>query len=253
MTRKVFIAANWKMHKTVSETKEFMKIFNESKLPNQDIVIFPPYTSLQTLKELVKKPVEFGAQNMHFEDNGAFTGEISASMIKELGCSYVLLGHSDRRHIFNENNQLINKKIKTAIKNKLKVVFCVGETHEDKKANKTDEVIKQQLEIGLKNIPENELKNIIIAYEPVWAISRGDPNQKPATKEDAEQSHKLIRDFVASQYSQKTADSIRIAYGGSMKPENAKELLAMSNIDGGLVGNASLDPKSFAEICNSKI
>jgi triosephosphate isomerase len=250
MSGKVLIAANWKMNKTVSETKAFIKAFNENKFENRDIIIFAPFTSLETLKEL-NNPIKYGAQNMHFEENGAFTGEISAEMIKELGCKYVLIGHSDRRHIFNEDDEMLNKKIKTALKNKLKIVFCVGETKEEKDAGKTEEILKSQLEIGLKNIKDKELQNITIAYEPVWAISRGDPNQKAATKEDAEQSHKTVREFLISKYNDDIASKTRIIYGGSMKPENAKELLAMENIDGGLIGGASLDPKSFAEICNA--
>lgn len=242
MTRKKLIAANWKMNKTPLETKEYLDSFSKPK--DVDVILFVPYTSLHLQTSII-----LGAQNMYFEESGAFTGEISPSMLKDIGCNYVLIGHSDRRHIFNETDEDINNKIKIALKHNFKIIFCVGETAKERQNKKTEKVIEKQLESGLKDVPS--LKNISIAYEPVWAISRGDSNTKPATKEDAEEAHKLIRDLIKKSYDEKTAEKIRIIYGGSVKPKNAKDILKMNNIDGALVGNASLDPKSFSDICNS--
>jgi len=240
------IAANWKMNKTPAETKDFIDTFNKQTISdNVDVVICAPFTSLSVLKN---SKIQYGAQNIHFEESGAFTGEVSAAMIKDLGCAYVLIGHSDRRHIFSETNEEINKKIKKALEYNLKVIFCIGETHDERQANKTEEIIKTQLKIGLKDIPD--IQEIVIAYEPVWAISRGDPNAKPATKEDAKKAHKMIREFLSSTYNQDTAEKTRILYGGSVKPDNIKELMQQEDIDGALVGGASLDPESFAKICN---
>jgi len=245
--RKKVIAANWKMNKSLLESKEYLDSFSKLNLPqDRDIILFVPYTSLHLQKE---SSVYLGAQNMYFEDSGAFTGEISADMIKSAGCSHVLIGHSDRRHIFHETDEEINKKIRKAINHNFEIVFCVGETAEEKKEGKTKKVIEEQLISGLKDI--SSLNKIIIAYEPVWAISRGDPNVKSATIDDAENAHKLIRSLIEANFDKDNSEKVRIIYGGSMKPDNAKELLKMPDIDGGLVGNASLDPESFAKICNS--
>ncbi|MBI2658858.1 triose-phosphate isomerase [Candidatus Woesearchaeota archaeon] len=248
---KKLVAANWKMNKTIEEAisfvKEFKKIIKNEK--NAEIIICPPFTALAALsKELKNSKINLGAQNMHFEDAGAFTGEISPLMLKDIGCKYVILGHSERREIFNENDFLVNKKIIAALKHGLKPILCIGENLEQKNQGKTKEVIEQQLKNCLKNIDKNEISKITIAYEPVWAISRGNPNHKAATKEDAEKGHKFIRGVVEKMFDKSISKNIKIIYGGSMKPENAKELLSMPNIDGGLVGNASLNAKSFAEI-----
>ncbi len=245
------IAANWKMNKTIEEAvsfiKEFKKLIDNEK--NVEIVVCPPFTLLHEIKKLLKNPdIKLGAQNMHFEDAGAYTGEISPLMLKEIGCEYVLLGHSERREIFNEDDYFINKKTISALNHGLKPILCVGENLEQRKNDKTKEVIENQLRNCLKNIGKDQMMKITIAYEPIWAISRGDPNHKAATREDAEEGHKFIRNVVAELYDENTAKKTRIIYGGSMKPENAKELLEMQNIDGGLVGNASLKAESFAEI-----
>ena len=187
---------------------------------------------------------------MYFKKEGPFTGEISAVMLKDF-CEYVILGHSERREVFNEDDSLINKKLIAALSDSLRPILCVGENIEQKKEGKTKEVVENQLKNCLKNIDKNQILGIDIAYEPIWAISKGDPNHKAATAEDAEEGHKLIRNIIADIFGEDIAKKIRVIYGGSMKPENAKELLSMPNINGGLVGNASLDAKSFAEVCSS--
>lgn len=251
---KKLIAANWKMNKTADEAvlfvEEFKKLVNNIK--NAEIVICPPFTALQAVSNEIKGGnVDLGAQNMHFESAGAYTGEISPLMLKGIGCEYVILGHSERREIFNENDFLINKKVVAALSHSLKPILCIGENLEQRKNGKTEEALENQLKNCLKNITKNQISKINIAYEPVWAISRGNPNHKAATADDAESGHKFIRSMIAKMHGESAAKNTRIIYGGSMKPENAKELLAMPDIDGGLVGNASLDPKSFAEIVKS--
>ena len=246
---KKFIAANWKMNKTIEDSisfiKEFKKLVKYDK--NVEIVICPPFTSLQSVaKELKGSSIKLGAQNMHFEQSGPYTGEVSAPMLREIGCEYVILGHSERRESFGETDELINKKVIAALKQGLNPILCVGETLEQRQHDKTEDVLEDQLIKCLKGV--NEAKNLVIAYEPVWAISNGNPNQKAATKADAEECHIFIRKLLAGIFDEQTSKNIRIIYGGSMKPENAKGLLSMPNIDGGLVGNASLNAKSFAEI-----
>ena len=243
------IAANWKMNKTIKEAVSFISEFKKliKNIKNVEIVICPPFTSLQAVSDELKgSNIDLGAQNMHFEDAGAYTGEVSPLMLKEIGCEYVVLGHSERREFFNENDDLTNKKVIAALKHGLKPILCIGETFEQRHYGKTEDVLEDQLLKGLKGI-ENT-KGLVVAYEPVWAISKGNPNQKAATKDDAEESTLFIRNVLAEILDEKTAKNTRIIYGGSMKPENAKELLQMPNIDGGLVGNASLNAKSFAEI-----
>tara|TARA_Y100000310_G_scaffold341089_1_gene439086 strand:+ start:22918 stop:23625 length:708 start_codon:yes stop_codon:yes gene_type:complete len=233
---KPLIAANWKMNKDSKEATDFIDEFKPLIKDNKnDIVICPPYTALNEVNKAIKNTnIKLGAQNMHFEKEGAFTGEVSASMLKDV-CEYVILGHSERRQIFNETDELINKKVKSALKNKLKPILCIGETLEQRNSNQTMKIVENQLKNCLSGISE---KNVVIAYEPIWAIGTG----KTATPEQAEEVHKFIRDLLN--------ENIRIIYGGSMKPDNAKELLSKPNINGGLVGGSSLDAKSFAEICN---
>ncbi len=248
---KKLIAANWKMNKTVAESvstvKELKSLVKTQK--KVDIVVCPAFTALSAVsKELKGSSIKLGAQNMHFESAGAYTGEISPLMLKNIGCGFVILGHSERREFFHEDDLLINKKIISALNHSLNPILCVGETLEQKNSNKTREVIDKQLRNGLVNIPALHMKNINVAYEPVWAISRGNTNQKSAIPKDAEDSHQFIRGVIENMFDRKTAENTRVLYGGSMKPENAKELLSMPNVDGGLVGNASLDAKSFAKI-----
>ena len=248
---KKLIAANWKMNKTAAESasfiKELKKLIGSEK--NAEIVICPSFTNLHAVsRELKKTAINLGAQNMYFEDSGAYTGDISPLMLKDAGCEFVILGHSERREFFKEDDLLVNKKLFSAIMHKLKPIVCVGETLEQRQNNKAREVIDKQLRNCLLDITSKQMKNVNIAYEPVWAISRGNPNQKAATPKDAEESHQFISEVLENVFDEKTAKSTRIIYGGSMKPENAKELFAMPNINGGLVGNASLNAKSFYEI-----
>jgi len=240
MTGKLLMVANWKMNKTVEESIEFLKEFKNLIKSENEIVIAPPFTALEECKKLIDKKIDLSAQNINENYEGAYTGEISAGMINEL-CDYVILGHSERREYFNESDDLINKKVKTALKNKLKVILCIGETLEQRESNNTNNIIKNQLNNCLKNI--NDLKYIVIAYEPVWAIGTG----KTATPEQAEDVHRYIRQLLEKKYKD---SNVRILYGGSVKASNVKELMSMKDIDGALVGGASLDPRSFADICN---
>lgn len=249
--RKKVIAGNWKMNKSLSESLSLIKEIKLAALSlsgKAEVIICPPFTSLETGANLLKEsPVKLGAQNMHFEESGAFTGEISASMLKSVGCEYVILGHSERRAIFHEPDEMINKKIKKALSSGLKPIFCVGETLEERESNRTEKVIEVQIVEGLKDIPESDMKDIIIAYEPVWAIGTG----KTATPQQAEDVHVFIRNLVKKLYSATTSDKIIIQYGGSVKPDNSKELLSMPNIDGALVGGACLKADSFIDIVKS--
>ncbi|MCH8003159.1 MAG: triose-phosphate isomerase [Nanoarchaeota archaeon] len=245
---KSLIAANWKMNMDIKSSISFINNFKKyiKKIKNKEIVICPSFTLLNKINESTKNTkIKLGAQNMHFEEEGTFTGEISALMLKDVGCEYVILGHSERRQYFNETDDMVNKKIKTAFKNNLKPILCIGETLEQRNNNKTLKIIKNQLINCLKNIDENEIKNIVIAYEPIWAIGTG----KNATPQQAEEVHKFIRELLSHIYNNKISSNVRIIYGGSIKESNIKDLMAMKNINGALVGGASLNPKSFACIC----
>ena len=244
--RKPLIAGNWKMNKTVKESvglvSDLKKLVKGVK--DRDILVCPTFTALSSVAEQIKgSNIMLGAQNMHFEEEGAFTGEISAKMLKEIGCKYVILGHSERRHIFNEDDELINKKVKTGLASGLKVILCVGETLEEREKGDTEKVVERHVKKGLNGVSSGDMKNVIIAYEPVWAIGTG----KTATPEQAEEVHKLIRGLLGKLYG-KIADNTLILYGGSVKPDNIKGLMDKEDIDGGLVGGASLDAKSFSEI-----
>lgn len=243
------IAANWKMNKSVKESVNFVDEFKKlvKNVKNVEIAICPPFTSLQDVSKLLKgSNIKLGAQNMHFEDSGAYTGEVSPQMIKDVGCWYVILGHSERREFFHEDDSMINKKVVAAIKHGLNPILCVGETFEQRISDKTQDVLEDQLIKCLGGI--DNLKGLVVAYEPVWAISSGNPNQKAATPQDAEESHSFIRRLLAGVAGDSLAKNTKIIYGGSIKPENAKELLSMPNIDGCLVGNASLNAKDFVDI-----
>lgn len=246
--RKKVIAGNWKMnndvHGTVNLISEIKKELSGKNL-NASAIICPPFTSLETAYALVKdSSIGLGAQNMYFEENGAFTGEVSPSMLKSVGCEFVILGHSERRTIFGETDQVINKKIKTAIKHGLKPIFCIGETLEEREKGITFKVIEAQVKNGLDGLSESELANLIVAYEPVWAIGTG----KVASPEQAQEIHKFIRGLITKLYSQNFASQLVIQYGGSVKPDNAKELLSQPDIDGALVGGACLKADSFVKI-----
>lgn len=246
--RKKVIAGNWKMnndlHGTVSLISDLKKELN-GKNVEAEVIICPPFTSLETASTLLKDSViKLGAQNMYFEESGAFTGEVSVSMLKSVGCEYVILGHSERRTIFNESDQVINKKIKTAIKFGLKPIFCIGETLEEREKGIAFKVVETQIQNGLKDLSESDLSNLIIAYEPVWAIGTG----RNATPQQAQEVHQFIRGLISKLYSANFARQLVIQYGGSVKADNAKELLSQPDIDGALVGGACLKADSFIKI-----
>jgi len=246
--RKPIIAGNWKMHKTVEEGLELVNSLKDRVKDSKcDIVVCPPFISLAAVLGAVKgSNIEVGAQNMHFEEQGAFTGEVSPVMLKALGVKYVIIGHSERRQYFGENDETVNKKVVSAFKHGLIPIMCVGETLLDREANKTFEIIENQVKKDLKGISQDEIKNMIIAYEPIWAIGTG----KTATSEDANQVIKFIRDKVSEMFGNGAADEMRIQYGGSVKSSTIKEQMAMSDIDGALVGGASLKADEFAAIVN---
>ncbi len=251
--RRTVIAGNWKMNKDLTEAIKLISEIKgnlDSKPENIDVIIFPPYISLETASALIKGfSIKLGAQNMHQESSGAFTAEISASMLKSVGCEYVILGHSERRSIFGETDELINIKLKKAFSEDLKPVFCIGETLEQREAGTMQSVIKNQVLKGLSGIPESDIKNLIIAYEPVWAIGTG----KTATPEQAEEVHLFIRNLISDLYSNETAENIIIQYGGSVKPSNAESLLTQPNIDGALIGGACLTADSFIAVINTVV
>jgi triosephosphate isomerase (TIM) len=241
-----FIAGNWKMHKTVGEALELASaLVKELKPSKSKLMIAPPFTALQAVAQVVKgSNILLGAQNMSSAEQGAHTGEVSVLMLKDLGVKVVILGHSERRAIYGESDKLINEKMKLALKHGLEVVFCVGETLQEREAGNAEKVVTSQVTKGLEGIPASDLARITIAYEPVWAIGTG----KTATPKDADSIHAVIRNVVKGLYSAATADALIIQYGGSVKPDNAKELLNMPNIDGALVGGAALKVEQFSPI-----
>lgn len=249
--RTKIVAGNWKMNNDLNASINLIsEIKNELNKRNfrTSVIICPPFTSLETASTLLKGTSIFlGAQNMHFETNGAFTGEISPLMLKSVGCEYVIIGHSERRTIFNESNQMINHKIRSAVKNGLKPIFCIGETLEEREKNNTFIVIEKQIREGLEGLNESDLATLIIAYEPVWAIGTG----RNATPEQAQEVHKFIRQLVAETISPSFSQNLIIQYGGSVKPENSKELMSQPDIDGALVGGACLKSDSFLKIIES--
>ncbi len=247
MTRKPFIAGNWKMFKTNEEAINLVQGIKAGvyKTNGCQIVICPPFTALSAVSEILNdSPVELGAQNMYHETEGAFTGEISPVMLKGVGCRYVILGHSERRQYFKESDAFINKKVKTALKYSLIPILCIGETLEQREAKQQFEVVKSQFEHSLMDITKEEMIKIVIAYEPVWAIGTG----KTATPEQAEQMHSYVRRLLNEKFGQEVASRIWILYGGSVKPDNIASLMSKPNVDGALVGGASLKAESFSEI-----
>lgn len=245
-----FIAANWKMNSDLHNATALVSelIVNFKNVQDKDIVICPPFVYLAAVKDVLKNsPVKLGAQNVHFQAKGAYTGEISINMLMDIGCRYVIIGHSERRQIFNEDNGLINKKIKTVLEAGLSPIFCVGELLEDRNNNDTEKVIRHQIETGLDEIPAERFNKITIAYEPVWAIGTG----KTATPAQAQEIHSFIRKLVAILSNDIIARNMRIIYGGSVTPDNIQELAKASDIDGALVGGASLKADSFTKIVNA--
>ncbi len=247
MRRKV-IAGNWKMNMLPNEAINFIQeLAPLVKDTKNEVILCVPYTDLfYALLHVQGTNIKIGAQNMHWEEKGAYTGEVSAPMLKSIGVEYVIIGHSERRQYFAETDETVNKKIKSALAHGLKTIVCVGETLEQRENGKTEQIVTSQVEKAFEGIPASELEKIIVAYEPIWAIGTG----KTATKEDANSTIMQIRKKIAEMYGQNEANGVIIQYGGSVKSANAKELFEMSDIDGGLVGGASLKADEFAKIVN---
>ncbi|MBP1699905.1 MAG: triosephosphate isomerase [Deltaproteobacteria bacterium] len=251
MGRLPFMAGNWKMNKTVGEALDLVRELKASLSGVQgvEVAVAPPYTALYAVhKELVGSSIHLAAQNLYWEEKGAFTGEVSPLMLKEVGCHYVIIGHSERRQFFGETDETVNRRIKAALAQSLKVIFCIGETLKEREEGKTFSVIERQVDGGLRGLGEREMKNMVIAYEPVWAIGTG----KTATPEQAEEVHRFIRGRLEKLYSRGVSEEIRIQYGGSVTPENVQGLMNQPNIDGALVGGASLKAESFSKIVRFK-
>ena len=249
--RRPILVGNWKMNMTATQALELASklIPLIASVKDRDIVLGPPFTSIAAVAETIKGTnISLAAQNLHWEDKGAFTGEISADMLLDSGCKYVIIGHSERRQYFGETDESVNKKVKQALKKGLLPILCVGETLAEREAGKLNDIISRQVTGGLKDISAEDMKKVVVAYEPVWAIGTG----KTATPGQANDVHALIRQKVKTLYSADIAEGLRIQYGGSVTPENVSVLMAMPDIDGALVGGASLKPESFAALVNFK-
>ncbi len=247
ISRKHVVAGNWKMFKTRDEAQATVRevVGLVGNIQNVDIVVCPPFTALGAVEEILTgSVVQLGAQNVHWQDEGAFTGEVSVSMLADYGCSHVIIGHSERRHYFQESDEVIQDKLEKVFSTELTPILCIGESLEAREADRVQEVIPSQLERALRELTDPQTSRIIIAYEPVWAIGTG----RTATPELAEKVHFLIRSWLSDHSSVGVADQVRILYGGSVTPENAGQLIEQENIDGFLVGGASLDAQSFAKI-----
>jgi len=247
MIRKKLIAGNWKMNKTSGDAAALAReiVVTAGTQTAVDVVICPPFTALESVAKSVDGSlVKLGAQNMHFEASGAFTGEVSAPMLRALFATHVILGHSERRTLFGETDELVNKKVLSALKNQLRPILCVGESITEREAGSTLKVVQTQTERSLEGVSKEQAASLVIAYEPVWAIGTG----KVATSEQAQEVHAFIRELLTKLFGEPVAQRIRILYGGSMKPANAPELLSQRDIDGGLIGGASLEARSFLEL-----
>ncbi|MDP2750525.1 MAG: triose-phosphate isomerase [Nanoarchaeota archaeon] len=247
---KLIIAANWKMNKTRKEAASLIKkvrpILNNKQ---REVVIFPPFTCLDVVSKLLKgKSAKFGAQNMHYETKGPYTGEISVDMLKEVGCSYVLIGHSERRINCNENDEDVNRKIRTAVENEFTPILCIGENLDERESERTDAILEEQIRNGLNGLTKDKVLKVVIAYEPIWAIGTG----RSATTEQASHAHSEIRKLLTNMYDRDVAQKMRILYGGSVTSENISSLLRGKGIDGFLVGGASLKPDEFIKIVKAK-
>jgi triosephosphate isomerase len=248
--RKKIIAGNWKMNKLVGEAAELASAVKQGCGTQADVevVLCPTFTALKTVSDVIAgSSIKLGAQNMHWEKDGAFTGEISAGMLRDLNCQFVILGHSERRQFFSETDATVNRKVMAALAANLTPIVCVGELLEQREANQTEEVVTAQVIKSLAGLDETGFRRTVLAYEPVWAIGTG----RTASPAQAQEVHALIRKVLAKMCNPGAAQAVRIQYGGSMKPSNAKELLSQPDIDGGLIGGAALDAKSFMEIVNA--
>ena len=250
--QKPFIAGNWKMHKIIPEAVDLVKALNEesSELADAEIVVIPPSTALSEVsKTLEGSAIKIGAQNLYWEEKGAFTGEVSASMLKDAGCQYVVIGHSERRQYFGETDETVNKKIKAALAHGLIPIVCIGELLEEREKGETINKVNSQINAGLEGLGKEQMSKIIIAYEPIWAIGTG----LTATPTQAEEVHSFIREKLTEKYGNETASCAIILYGGSVKPDNTYSLLKEQNINGALVGGASLEADSFIQIAKESI
>jgi len=248
--RTQIVAGNWKMNCDLEETQHLLNTLKQKDFSNSnaEVIVAPPFISLHAAHiALENSSIKISSQNINENDKGAYTGEISPSMLKSVGVEYAIIGHSERRAIYEESDDLLAKKVTAALNHDLKVMFCIGEDLEKRKADKHFEVVEEQLKKGLFHIDASQMKGVVIAYEPVWAIGTGET----ASPEQAQDIHEHIREILAKQYSQEIADQTSILYGGSVKPNNAKEIFAKKDVDGGLIGGASLDADSFAEIVMS--
>jgi triosephosphate isomerase len=249
-TRKKIIAGNWKMNKTSADGVALVQdiVAAIGKQAEVEVIVCPPFTAIEAVgRALDGSNVKLGAQNMHHESSGAFTGEVSAPMLRAIFTTHVILGHSERRTCFGETDQIVNRKLLAALKNQLRPIFCVGETLAEREAGATLKVVQTQVERGLEGVSRELAPSVVVAYEPVWAIGTG----KVATTEQAQEVHAFIRSLLVKLFGEPVAQKVRILYGGSMKPANAPELLAQKDIDGGLIGGASLEARSFVDLVNA--
>lgn len=247
--RKNIVAGNWKMNNDLSETETLIRELKaQNKTGDQEVMIAPSFTNLwQAINSLRDSSIEVIAQDMHFAESGAYTGEVSAPMLKSLGIKTVILGHSERRAYFNETDELLTKKVDAALKNEFRIIFCFGEELKDRKSGNQEQIVENQIKNALFHLGESAFKNIVLAYEPVWAIGTGET----ASPEQAQDMHAFIRKTVADKYGKDVADGISILYGGSCKPSNAKEIFSKPDVDGGLIGGAALNADDFFAIVNS--
>ncbi|MFY0713027.1 triose-phosphate isomerase [Seonamhaeicola sp. NFXS20] len=247
--RKNIVAGNWKMNNDLSQTETLLAdLKNQTKTSNAEVMVAPTFTNLYQAYQVLKTTdIEVVAQNMHFSENGAYTGEISASMLKSIGVKTVILGHSERREYFNETDDMLAKKVDAALANNMRIIFCFGEELADRKAGKEETVVGNQIKNALFHLEATAFKNIILAYEPVWAIGTGET----ASPEQAQDMHAFIRKTLADKYGTDVADSVSILYGGSVKPANANEIFSKPDVDGGLIGGASLKAEDFFAIVNA--
>lgn len=250
--REKIVAGNWKMNNNFDETKKLIKEIKKEvdflELHNTRVLIAPTFVNLKTaVKKTKDSKIEVIAQNIHQADKGAFTGEVSANMVYSIGVKTVILGHSERREYFNETDEILTKKIHTALKNNLEIIFCFGEKLEDRETENQFKIVENQLKNTLFHLKKDDFKNIILAYEPVWAIGTG----KTATANQAQEIHAFVRELLSEKYGKEIAESISILYGGSVKPNNAKEIFSKKDVDGGLIGGASLKAEDFVEIVRS--
>ena len=248
--RTQIVAGNWKMNCNLDESQHLLNALKQKNFSeaNVEIIVAPPYTNLYAAHQSLKdSSIKLSSQNLNENEKGAYTGEISPSMLMSVGVSYVIIGHSERRAIYNESDETLAKKVTTALKHDLQPMFCIGEALEQRKSDKHFEVVKEQLQNGLFHLTASEMENVVIAYEPVWAIGTGET----ASPEQAQEIHNYIRQVLAEKYNTQVAEQTPILYGGSVKPNNAKEIFAKEDVDGGLIGGASLDADSFADIVMS--